>query len=103
MGSKKIMIDFDGVIHKYSEGWSDGSIYDNAVEGAIDKIDLLMSKGFECVVFTTREDKVAVAEWLTNRGFPNLRITNLKEPALAYIDDRAIRFTNWEDIIKYFL
>jgi len=29
-------------------------------------------------------------------------VSNLKPPAIAYIDDRGIRFTNWADITKYF-
>lgn len=30
-------------------------------------------------------------------------VTSEKPPAIAYIDDRAIRFTNWEDVRKYFV
>jgi len=28
-----IAVDFDGVIHQYSKGWEDGSIYDKPVKG----------------------------------------------------------------------
>lgn len=30
-------------------------------------------------------------------------VTSTKPPAIAYIDDRGIRFTNWPDMLKYFL
>jgi len=32
-----------------------------------------------------------------------LGITNRKIPASIYIDDRGLRFTNWGDILKYFI
>lgn len=54
------------------------------------------------VVYTTRENHEAVREWLKSSGFPELPITSMKPKAIAYIDDRAIRFTNWDDIRKYF-
>ena len=31
--SKNICVDFDGVIHKNSKGFHDGTIYDDPVEG----------------------------------------------------------------------
>lgn len=100
---KTIASDFDGVLHKYSMGWSDGTIYDVPVEGAREKIIMLLDAGFEVVVFTTRKDKKAIGKWLEHWDFPPLPITNEKIPALAYIDDRALRFTNWEDTVKYFI
>lgn len=99
---KTICVDFDGVIHKYSGGWRDGDIYDPPMDGAREKINLLMDRGFKVVVLTARTDFVAVRIWLKSYGFPDLEVTNVKPPAIAYIDDRAIRFTNWDDITRYF-
>jgi len=116
MALHKIGIDFDGVIHKYSMGWKDGSIYDDAIDGALETILKLSSK-YEVYIFTTRAREELnqigmIKDWLTNQAgakeldpmfFMNLIITDKKLPAIAYIDDRGIRFTNWMDIKKYFL
>ena len=42
-----------------------------------------------------------VKQWLMANGFPPMEVTNVKIPAFMYIDDRAIRFTNWSDIVNY--
>lgn len=104
MGQQKrtIAIDFDGVIHAYSEGFRDGSVYDDPVPGAIAAIKKLERKGYRVVVFTARDDLNAVEDWLAERFKIPPPITNLKPRAIAYIDDHAIRFTNWKDILNYF-
>ncbi len=99
---KTIAIDFDGVIHKYSKGWQDGVIYDDLMDDAKEVIDELTKKGFKCVVFTARESLLPVKEWLITHKL-DLPVTNKKPPAIAYIDDRGIRFTNWKDIKNYFI
>jgi hypothetical protein len=103
-----IAVDFDGVIHRYSKGWSDGSIYDEPIEGAFDALRDLM-KTYAVFILTTRNAE-AVAVWMQHEGgfevttrapkqFWNkkgvLLITNHKLPAVAYIDDRAVRFHDW--------
>jgi FMN phosphatase YigB (HAD superfamily) len=107
---KTIAVDFDGVIHKYSGGWRDGTIYDEPMAGAIEGIKQLQ-KEYAVFVFTTR-DAMDVAEWLESHGieaaadhrtnvdmFWNdqkvVLVTNRKLAAVAYLDDRAIRFKDW--------
>ena len=99
---KTIAIDFDGVIHKYSKGWKDGAIYDEPVDGAKEAIEELMDKGYRVVIFTTRRNMLEIGDWLTEFNFPNIAVTNDKPVAIAYIDDRGIRFTNWKDMLNYF-
>lgn len=135
---KTIAVDFDGVIHKYSKGWHDGTIYDEPIEGCFEAIKELMDNGYSVFVFSTRKSK-QIKKWLENKvyeseyiscglggdpedfsypkyGFSTeiikfwtkfwnkpyvLGITNKKLPAVAYIDDRAIKFEgNWNRIVN---
>jgi len=105
----RIMIDFDGVIHNYNNGWQDGIIYGDLIEGAKETIDQLR-KRFEIVIFTTRaakpehdwrsqEERIKmVAEWLDKHDIYYDQITAEKLGAFAYIDDKAIRFKDWKSV-----
>ena len=107
-----IAVDFDGVIHGYSKGWADGSIYDPPVDGALDALRTLMAD-HPVFIFTTR-DVGQVARWLIERGFSTrtghegafwndlgvLLVTNRKLAAVAYIDDRAVRFESWPQALR---
>jgi histidinol phosphatase-like enzyme len=110
MDSKAIAIDFDGVIHKYSNGWKDGTCYDEPIENAIESLVTLYDNGFKVIIYSTR-GRIQILDYITkhfNRLFPqremiDIEITNIKPMAIAYIDDRGIRFTNWKDMLKYFI
>lgn len=99
-----IAIDFDGVICKRRgiptiRGWDN----DEPMEGALDAINLLIRQGKKVWIFTSNSEPEKIVEWLARNGFPKLEVTNIKKPAHVYIDDRAIRFTNWQDMRKYFV
>lgn len=104
-----VAVDFDGVIHAYSRGWQDGSIYDEPLPGAFEALGTLHDQGYAVFIHTTR-DPASVADWISDRSrlrttnadpgeFWNdttqILVTNRKLPAVAYIDDRAIRFESW--------
>ena len=99
---QRIAVDCDGVLHLYSLGWHDGTMYDEPVPGAREAVQKLINKGYEVYVLTARHNRPEVEEWLEKHGFPKMRVSRVKLPAIAYIDDRGIRFTNWADISKYF-
>ena len=117
MKKKAICADFDKVIHRYSKGWQDGSIYDPPMEGSKEEMERLVSKGYMVIIFTARLNpevnkdinfqKNKMSKWLDANGFQKgthyHHITAVKPIAEVYIDDKALRFTNWEDVSKYFL
>jgi len=129
-----LAVDFDGVVHRYSRGWHDGTIYDPPMPGALDGLRALLADD-AVFIHTTREPE-QVMPWLERYGFdvtidercgrcfgtgqPNqaackeckgsgllvfwnvrrqLLITNRKLPATSYLDDRALRFENWDQAV----
>ena len=90
MRKKTIYIDFDGVINNYS-GWKDGELFEPK-DGSLDFIKEL-ALNYEIRVFTTR-NREDIWKWLIKYNFdPYIQdVTNKKEPAYVYIDDRGIRF-----------
>jgi hypothetical protein len=105
----RILIDFDGVIHKYSEGWKDGSIYDEPIEGCREFINKLKNSGYTVIIFTARlshtndsdEQESMIKNWLSKYDIKVDGITCQKLPAEIYIDDRGLRFEGKFDELFY--
>ena len=95
----RLLVDFDGVLHAYPDGWQDGTVYGGPMPGAQAAMAELEQRGYELVIFSTRDAfqiSAALADW----GWPAYRITNVKEPAAALIDDRAVRFQDWPQALE---
>jgi len=110
---KTIAVDLDGVIHVYSRGWHDGTMYDKAVAGSHNALADLVSRGFHVAIVTARlnpkydatnTQRNNVTQWLSDHdyvvGKHYHELINNKPAALAYIDDRAIAFKTWDQTIS---
>lgn len=106
-----IAVDFDGVMHKNSKGYFDGAVYDDIVEGTKEALQFLSTK-YKLIIYTCKADPERplvngkngielIEEWLEKQQINQYisGITNKKPRALFYIDDKAIRFTNWVTVI----
>ena len=105
-----IAIDFDGVIHKNSKGFYDGTVYDEPVDGVKEGLEYL-SKSYKLVIYSCKAnpDRPLVNEetgveliwgWLQKWNLHGYieDVTYTKPNAKYYIDDKAIKFTNWNKI-----
>jgi len=110
--TRQIGVDFDGVIHRNSKGFYDGTVYDDPIEGSLDAIKKLSEK-YTIVVFSAkaRKDRMLInektgvqliEEWLEKYGFMKYvkEVTSEKPRAVAYIDDKAIKFSDWEQAMR---
>lgn len=124
-----IAIDFDGVIHRYSKGWDDGTIYDGPVDNALASMEHLLQLGYALYIHSTR-DPYQIVEWfrelttvvhfvvepihpndlidhkfwqgaIHKSGLPVVGVTNQKLPAVIYIDDRGVRFKSWVQTLNF--
>ena len=114
---KTIAFDFDGVIHKYTKGWQDGSIYDELDMAMIDLIQKILDRGHSVFIMSTRKSKQIKNHFdsLNNYPAPDLitfkyqvipwwhfsifwnkkgvvGITRSKKAFSILIDDRAFRY-----------
>jgi len=107
-----IGVDFDGVIHRCSKGYHDGTIYDSPVDGVRQALETL-SKKYTVVVYTckARSDRGLVNgkngielvwDWLKENNLSQYvsKVTAEKPRAVAYIDDKAIKFENWNNVLN---
>ena len=107
-----IAIDFDGVIHKNSKGFFDGTVYDEPIKGTKEALKNLSQK-YKLIIFTckakpdrplidNKTGKELISEWLSKYNLLQYvdNITSEKPRAKYYIDDKAVYFLNWENTIN---
>lgn len=92
-----VMVDFDGVItHRPSSLKTCGKMRMLSVQA----LDYIRRQGYEIVIYTARENLEPVLAFLKSNPRLNKivsKVTNVKESADLYIDDRAYRFNgSWE-------
>mgnify|MGYP003112223736 FL=1 len=108
----QIGIDFDGVIHRNSKGFFDGTVYDVPVEGVYEALQTI-SKNYTIIVYSAkaRKDRMLIKnktgveliwEWLKKYKLDKFvtDVTSEKPRAVCYIDDKAFRFTTWGKSLK---
>ncbi len=90
-GKKTVAVDFDGVLNDYT-GWKGEDDLGQPTAGTQQFLSLL-DADYRVVIYTTRcMSRVRV--WLKEHGLSGYvdEVCNEKPMAVAYIDDRAIRF-----------
>jgi hypothetical protein len=99
------------VIHTNSKGYYDGTIYDEPLPGTFEGLKKLSEK-YTLILFTTKAkpDRGLINgrptiellwEWLEKHNLAQFisKITSEKPRAVVYIDDKAVRFDNWNDCL----
>lgn len=86
-----VCVDFDGVLNEY-RGWQGVDYSPSPTKGTKDFL-VKLSERYEVVILTARSPEF-VTQWLTRYDLLDYvkEVTNVKPPAVAYIDDRAIRY-----------
>lgn len=106
--NRTICIDFDGVLHDYSEGFQGEDVFGDMITGADLATQILKKQGNTIIIYTTRPSTDALKNWLKEHNISYDYINeNPEQPkgcegckliADIYIDDRGICFRgSWDD------
>lgn len=96
---KVLAIDFDGVIHD-NKNPIPGRKMGLPIEGAKEAVTKYYLRGHRIIIFSVwanERGKKVIADWLKYYVIPFNDITNIKPEADVYLDDKAVRFTTWND------
>jgi hypothetical protein len=98
---KTVSVDFDGVLHTYASGWTGYTPEDGPEPGALEFITALL-EDYHVVIVSSRADsevgRAEIEKWLVKHGFPPLRVSHEKVQAIAYVDDRAVRYDTGSEL-----
>lgn len=85
-----VCLDFDGVLNEYS-GFDKDNL--GKLKPGADVFLEELSKKYKVIIFSARSFPL-IAKWLKEHDLDRYvwDVTSIKPPAVAYVDDRAIRF-----------
>lgn len=88
---KTICVDYNGVLDTYA-GYNNGMVYPPRT-GALEFLRSLQEVGYKVVILTSANVE-KIRNWLAEYEMLDYvdEITNVKVPAIVYVDDRAIQF-----------
>lgn len=103
-----ISLDFDGVLHSYTRGWTGIAPLDPPMKGAVEFCEWLHAQGHKIVISSCRSNfnggGEAILAWLKQHGFPEgIRVSLEKPIASLYVDDNGFRFEGSFDRVKKFM
>ena len=96
---KVIAVDFDGVVHDFKHPIK-GRRMGEPIEGTQDALKRLRGLGHKIIIHSVWGDSKAIRDFMEYYKLPYDSITNIKPTADFYVDDKAVRFTNWPEICK---
>ena len=105
-----VTMDFDGVIHSYTSGWQGADKCPDPLVKGIDEVIKDLRKDYKVVIVSSRaetvEGRLAIRDYLKKYNIEVDGIGCEKQPAIVYIDDRAICFngdtTNLAEQVRNF-
>jgi len=109
----RICLDLDGVICELKKEWQDyGDV--GVIQGARESLKLLRESGHYIILHTARHMKTTKSnvglvnalqgfktlKWLEDNGIEYDEIYFGKPWADIYVDDNALKFTSWAELMK---
>lgn|ERR1035437_522198 len=99
-GKRSVAVDFDGVCHDYKNP-IEGKRMGKPIEGTKEALESIRRKGYKIIIFSVwgNQPKV-IKDFMKYYDLPYDLITNIKPNSEFFIDDKAIRFLNWDQTLK---